>query len=328
MNYPETSPAVVSFREHTDVRLAEIEAALRRVLPKPGEGPAPLLEAMRYSVESGGKRLRPLLTLVAAEAVAESLGHESPDRLAAVRQLAMPAACAIELIHTYSLVHDDLPAMDNDVMRRGRPTLHVVYGEALAMLASDALLVQAFTLLATEPHGDDPTLMPRKLQVLQRVGQASGWSGMAGGQAIDLAHGRAIPGLLDRLAPLDVHGLRDMHQRKTGRLIRAAAVAGAIMAGGNEVHIQALDRFAAELGLVFQIIDDILDVEGTTETLGKTAGKDAAQCKPTYPALVGLAQSRQFAAEGLARAEASLDEADLPAQRLREVAAWLVNRRC
>src|SRR5688572_1164697 len=199
---------------------------------------------MRYSVTAGGKRLRPILCLASAEAV----GGE--------RAAAMPAACAIEFIHTYSLIHDDLPAMDNDTMRRGQPTLHVVAGEGMAILAGDGLLTEAFALLAREPRGLDQALIDRKVRVIGIVATAAGALGMVGGQAIDLACVTpAADGTLP--PPLDADGLRLMHARKTGALIRASAMAGAVMGGARDGAIEAVDRAAAEFGLAFQIVDDI-----------------------------------------------------------------------
>jgi geranylgeranyl diphosphate synthase type II len=314
-----------AFADYVRERRAEIEAALDRALPQPPRCPPLVCEAMRYSLQAGGKRVRPILTLAAAEAVTGRPGAvASPG---AARDLAMPAACALEFIHTYSLVHDDLPAMDNDTLRRGRPTLHVVYGDGIAILAGDGLLTGAFALLSEDDgSGPDPTLAARRLRVIRRIADAAGVVGMVGGQAIDLecAGTTRIPG---RARPaLDGPGLEDMHARKTGALIRAAACAGAIMAGGGEAEIAAVDSFAADLGLVFQIVDDILDVEGASDALGKTAGKDAASGKPTYPALFGLERSRTLAAEGIARAEQTLARAGFAESRLVEIAHWVVSR--
>jgi geranylgeranyl pyrophosphate synthase len=270
---------------------------------------------MRYSVFAGGKRLRPVLTLAAAIAV-------DPSQ----RRLALPAACAIELIHTYSLIHDDLPAMDNDTLRRGRPTLHVVYGEGIAILAGDGLHAEAFGLLAREPVDDQRAreVAARKLRVIGLVGTAAGAIGMVGGQAIDLQAAGQAPG---RPLTLDADALQAMHARKTGALIRAAASAGAIMAGAAADQIDAVDRYAAEVGLAFQIVDDILDVEGDAASLGKSAGKDAADDKPTYPRLYGLDRSRQLAGDCLARAHECLGRARLGDNHLGAIAEWVVNRR-
>jgi geranylgeranyl diphosphate synthase, type II len=298
-----------TFLDRTRVRIDE---ALDRCLPSPPRCPDIVGEAMRYSVFAGGKRLRPMLTLAAAEAI---------DRGAA--DLALPVACAIELIHTYSLIHDDLPAMDNDTLRRGRPTLHVIYGDGIAILAGDGLHAEAFTLLAREPATDDAAVVARKIRVIRVVGNAAGPLGMVGGQAIDLqaagqAHGQGVT--------LDADGLRAMHARKTGALIRASAVSGAIMAGAADSVVSAVDAYATDVGLAFQIVDDILDVEGDAASLGKSAGKDAAGSKPSYPALFGLDRSRVLAAECLERATAALERAQVSGQ-LRAIAEWVITRK-
>jgi geranylgeranyl diphosphate synthase type II len=290
-----------------------VDAALERWLPTPEASPDIISEAMRYSLFAGGKRLRPVLTLAAAEAI-------DP----AARDLALPAACAIEMIHTYSLIHDDLPAMDDDTLRRGRPTLHVVFGDGIAILAGDGLHAEAFTLLAEQPQTGDRAIESRKLRVLQIVGRAAGPAGMVGGQAIDLQAAGQAPG---RSVTLDAGALQAMHARKTGALIRAAAVGGAVMAGASAEQIEAIDRYAVEIGLAFQIVDDILDVEGNPASLGKSAGKDAASDKPTYPRLFGLERSRELAAGCLERAHAALAAAPLAANHLGAIADWVVSRR-
>jgi geranylgeranyl diphosphate synthase type II len=306
-------------------RRTEIETALDAFLPRPPSTPELIADAMRYSVRAGGKRLRPLLTLASAEAVG-AVSTPALDPIEA-RRLAMPAACALELVHTYSLVHDDLPAMDNDTLRRGQPTLHVVHGEAIAILGGDGLLTEAFGIVAREPTDPDGRFASRKLQVIARLASAAGAEGMVGGQAIDLHwSGQGGPQAPPAGAP-DLQRLRDLHARKTGALIRAAAVVGAIMAGGSDDTLRAVDAFAADLGLAFQIVDDVLDVEGTAAALGKTAGKDAAAGKVTYPSLVGLDGSRALAREAIARAEAALRSAGLPADYLLGLAAWVVERR-
>jgi geranylgeranyl diphosphate synthase type II len=299
--------------QYLTARRSEIDAALLAVLPSPPACPATVADAMRYSVTAGGKRLRPILCLASAEAVG---GH---------RRMAIPAACALEFIHTYSLIHDDLPAMDNDTLRRGRPTLHVVAGEGMAILAGDGLLTEAFALMAREPQGNEPSLVARKVRVIGIVASGAGATGMVGGQAIDLAC--VTPGTDGSLpAALDAESLRAMHARKTGALIRASATAGAVMGGANDVQIDAIDRAAAELGLAFQIVDDVLDVEGASATLGKTAGKDAAAGKPTYPALYGLDASKHMAVECLERAAAVLTRVDLADSRLLQIGRWIVER--
>ena len=291
----------MEFTDYLQARRADIDAALAAALPPPPDCPAVVGDAMRYSVTAGGKRLRPILCLASAEAVGGD------------RSLAMPAACALEMIHTYSLIHDDLPAMDNDTMRRGRPTLHVVAGEGMAILAGDGLLAEAFALMARAPATTDPAIVARKVRVIDVVATAAGPTGMVGGQALDLA-GHAPD-------------LRVMHAKKTGALIRAAAVAGAIMGGGDDRVVAEIDRAAAELGLAFQIVDDILDVEGATATLGKTAGKDAAAGKPTYPSLYGLDTARRMAKECVDRAEAIFHAAHLAESHLIRIGHWIIERR-
>jgi geranylgeranyl diphosphate synthase, type II len=281
---------VASLGEYLDARRAQIDAAFGRFLPGAPHCPPGLHAAMRYSLDAGGKRLRPILTLAAAETMAGASGGAEPAINAA-----LPAACALELIHTYSLIHDDLPAMDDDSLRRGRPTNHVVHGEGIAILAGDGLLTEAFALLATEPR--DPALAERK--ILLAVGSAT---------------------------TFDESSLQDMHARKTGALIRAAAVAGAIMGGGNDESIHAVEEFGRQLGLAFQIVDDILDVEGKAADLGKTAGKDARAGKPTYPSIYGLEASRRLAAERHDRAIAALRSAALHESRLADIASWVIKR--
>ena len=301
-------------RDWLEARRADVERALERFLPASPACPPRVGEAMRYSVFAGGKRLRPMLALAAAESVAMANGRD----LSAARAAALPTACALELIHTYSLVHDDLPAMDDDTLRRGRPTNHVVFGEGLAILAGDGLLTEAFALMSREPR--DPGAAPRKLRAICVVAEAAGACGMVGGQAVDLeAAGTG--------ASFDGDGLRAMHARKTGALIRASAAAGAVMAGASDAQIEAIERFASELGLAFQIVDDILDVEGASAELGKTAGKDAAAGKPTYPALYGLEESRRMAAECVDRALAALDtQPGLRDGHLPGIAQWVTRR--
>ncbi|HKY22701.1 MAG TPA: farnesyl diphosphate synthase [Vicinamibacterales bacterium] len=303
---------VASLSEYLGARRAQVDEALVRFLPAAPACPAGLHDAMRYSLDAGGKRLRPILTLAAADAIA---GNTASAVLTI--SAALPAACAIELIHTYSLIHDDLPAMDDDSLRRGRPTNHIVYGEGIAILAGDGLLTEAFALMSTEPR--DPALAVRKIRAMQVVATAAGACGMVGGQAIDLmAVGTA--------GTFTEQSLQDMHARKTGALIRAAAVAGAIMAGGTDDAIDAVEEYGRHLGLAFQIIDDILDVEGDAKALGKTAGKDARAGKPTYPSIYGLAASRTLAAECHTSALAALEKVGLRHSRLADIASWVIER--
>ena len=265
---------------------------------------------MRYSVFAGGKRLRPILTLAASQA-----GSQKETILDGP----LRAACAVEMIHTYSLVHDDLPAMDNATLRRGRPTAHVVYGEGMAILAGDALLTEAFNLLAQPTEGATTNDQSRSLRALHRIAVESGAIGMVGGQALDLQ----LTG-----HPVDKSNtemLRAMHAKKTGALIKAAAVAGAILAKANDTTIEAIDTYATHLGLAFQIVDDILDVEGASDALGKTVGKDAAAGKVTYPSIYGMKESRNQATAAVSAAQQALDNASLGG-RLSEIANWVLNR--
>ena len=269
-------------------RLAQVEQALDNWVH--AEAPAGLGDAMRYAVLDGGKRLRPLLVLAACEAVGGNV------------QAALRAACAVELIHAYSLVHDDLPCMDNDVLRRGKPTVHVKFGEAEALLAGDALQALAFELLTPDDAGVPPAMQALMCRLLAR---SAGADGMAGGQAIDL---QSVGRRLDEAA------LRDMHQRKTGALLQASVELGAACAPSplQGASAEALRRYGAAVGLAFQVVDDILDVTADSTQLGKTAGKDAASDKPTYVSLMGLDGARAHADVLLAEAEAALAGAGLP----------------
>lgn len=323
---------------YLEARRSDIEAALLAWLPAPPGTPRVVADAMRYSVEAGGKRLRPILCLAAADTVATATGTDAD----AARRLALPAACAIEMIHTYSLVHDDLPSMDNDTLRRGRPTLHMVAGEGMAILAGDGLLTEAFALLARDSGlwvGDSDRAgegehLRRRLKTIGVIATAAGTTGMVGGQALDLdAMPRpAMPGR-DETGPaaparpaLDADGLRVMHAKKTGALITASAVAGAIMAGASPAAEAAICEAGQQFGLAFQIVDDILDVEGSSAHLGKTAGKDAAAGKPSYPALYGLEVSKRMAQDCVEAAGLSLRSAGLADTRLLDIGRWIVDR--
>ena len=276
--------------------LAAVESALEALVPE--DTPAGLGDAMRYAVLDGGKRLRPLLALAACEAV-------GGDTVAAMR-----AAVAVELIHAYSLVHDDMPCMDDDALRRGKPTVHVKYGEAQAMLAGDAMQALAFEILTPE-EGMAPALQARLVSLLAR---AAGHEGMAGGQAIDLASvGRS----------LDEDALRDMHRRKTGALLQASVLMGAACGQPGPTDWQALSDYGAAIGLAFQVVDDILDVTQASETLGKTAGKDQDNNKPTYVSVLGLGAARRHAEALREQAQAALKRSGLSnAGRL----AWLADK--
>ena len=304
---PSTQPNAFSLNEWTSRQLASVEDALSRWVASPTELPAPagLGLAMRYAVLDGGKRLRPLLVLAACEAV-------SGNANAALR-----SACAVELIHAYSLVHDDMPCMDNDILRRGKPTVHVKFGEAQALLAGDALQALAFEFLTPEDGSVDTATQARLCRMLA---QAAGFHGMAGGQAIDLAS----VGL-----QLDSKQLHEMHRLKTGALLQASVMMGAACGPELPAAQIALRDYGAAIGLAFQVVDDILDVTSDAATLGKTVGKDAAQDKPTFVSLMGLDASRDYADSLLAHALASLSASGLPESRtqaLHALADMLVNR--
>ena len=288
-------------RVWSSLRLAEVEAALSHWVAE--DAPERLSDAMRYAVLDGGKRLRPLLVLAACEAV-----RGNPEA-------ALRAACAVELIHAYSLVHDDMPCMDNDVLRRGKPTVHVKFGEAGALLAGDALQALAFELLAPEGDAVPAAIQARLCRLLAR---AAGHEGMAGGQAIDLAS----VGLA-----LDESALRRMHRMKTGALLQGSVMMGVACGEAPATAQDALRSYGAALGLAFQVVDDILDVTQDSATLGKTAGKDAAQSKPTYVSLMGLDGARAHADDLLAQALAALDSSHLhDTQALRALAVMVVRR--
>jgi len=282
-------------------RLARVERALSDWVV--ADAPAGLGDAMRYAVLDGGKRLRPLLVLAAAEAV-------NGNQDAALR-----AACATELIHAYSLVHDDMPCMDNDVLRRGKPTVHVKFGQAQALLAGDALQALAFELLAPDDAGIPATVQAALCRLLAR---SAGHAGMAGGQAIDLASvGRS----------LTEAQLREMHRLKTGALLEGSVMMGAACGVATPAELSALRAYGSAMGLAFQVVDDILDVTADSATLGKTAGKDAAHDKPTYVSLLGLDRSRSYARELLAQALQALAASGLrDTQALQALAMMVVNR--
>ncbi|HEU4403361.1 MAG TPA: farnesyl diphosphate synthase [Candidatus Polarisedimenticolia bacterium] len=280
-----------------------VDRALRRCLPATGSVPPTVRRAMLYSLFPGGKRLRPILAIAACRA----LGGRVADVL--------PSACAIEMIHTYSLIHDDLPALDNDDLRRGRATSHRVFGEAMAILAGDALLTHAFEVIATFPRAR--RLAARKLRAAALLARAAGVSGMIGGQVMDLeAEGR----------PYSYRRLTQIHRSKTGALISAAVQIGGIVAGARPAPMRALATYGDQIGLAFQIIDDILDQEGSSDRLGKTAGKDARSRKATFPALLGLDASRRRAAEATRRAIAALAPLGSRGRPLAGIARFLVDR--
>ena len=289
-------------KQYLEARRLMVEEALEVALPKQDGPESRVVEAMRYSLFAGGKRLRPILCLAASEAVGGEV------------QAAMPAGCALEMIHTYSLIHDDLPAMDDDDLRRGKPTNHKVYGEAIAILAGDGLLTEAFVLLS-----DSNSLLPeRAVQVIGVIAEAASYRGMVGGQVVDM---------LSQNKGADLETVQQMHSRKTAALIAAAAESGALAGKGSEVQDAALARYGRAIGLAFQIADDILDIEGDAELLGKTTGADEARGKVTYPATVGLERSRQAANEMVTDALVALEGFDDRANPLRSLAHYIITRK-
>ena len=278
----------IDVKAQLDLWRAEIERTLEEQLPPASTRPSVIHEAMRYSVLAGGKRIRPLLAVAAAEAC-------DADPRPLLKQFA-----ALELIHTYSLIHDDLPALDNDELRRGRPTSHVVFGEAMAILAGDALLTEAFTWLSEPIAGIDGG---RQLRALNLVSVAVDSKGMIGGQVADLEAERMQEQSADDAELLDT--VRFIHANKTGRLLTASVLLGGILGGADSAQLEHLEEFGRATGLAFQIVDDLLDLEETAETLGKTAGKDLQQGKLTYPAVIGVERARQELDALLGKAEAS-----------------------
>lgn len=292
----------MSLSEYLSEQIRLVEAELDRRMPSESTPPAVIHRAMRYSLFAGGKRIRPILCMEAARTVSDnSDGVEA-------------AACALEMIHTYSLIHDDLPALDNDDLRRGKPTCHKVFGEAMAILAGDALLTYAMEVLSSV----DTVPLDRRARMVHELAVAAGTpSGMVAGQVADLEgeHQAPEPKLLETI-----------HRAKTGALIRASLRIGAIYAGADDRQLDALSRYGEHVGLAFQIVDDILDVEQSSEALGKTAGKDAQQHKITFPAVYGLEASRRMAEDERTGAHRALDLFGARAARLRELADLIVHR--
>jgi geranylgeranyl diphosphate synthase type II len=292
----------MTLAEYMAAEQKAVDTALNRWVPREDQNPATIHRAMRYSLFAGGKRIRPLLAIAAAQAVSDApVGIES-------------CACALEMIHTYSLIHDDLPALDNDDLRRGRPTCHKVFGDAMAILAGDALLTLAFEVLAKLDQTDGS----RRIELVGELATASGTvDGMIGGQVNDIEGEGKHP--TARL-------LESIHRAKTGALLRASVRMGGIYAGADAGQLAALTSFGEHVGLAFQMVDDILDVEQSSEALGKTAGKDAAQKKITFPAVYGIERSREMAEEERLAAHLVLQPFDDRAQRLRELADLIVRR--
>ena len=295
----------MNLKEYLKRRQRLVDGALKRWVPGDREFPPQVYQAMSYSLFAGGKRLRPILALAAAEAV----GGRIAD--------ALPLACSLELIHTYSLIHDDLPSMDDDDLRRGKPTSHKVFGEALAILAGDALLTEAFHLL-TRPDLMRDVSPLRRLRAINQVARAAGSYGMIGGQVMDIAsEGQEI----------EPHLLEYIHSHKTGALIAASVCAGAIIGGASPSQCRALNGYGEKMGLAFQVIDDLLDVGGEEKKLGKAVGKDQAKGKATYPALFGIAESRRKAEVMVREALHHLQPFDGRANPLREIASFILERK-
>ncbi|MDR2550838.1 MAG: polyprenyl synthetase family protein [Desulfobulbus sp.] len=297
----------MEIRTYLDEQRRKVEGRLAALMLEPIGAFAQHIEAMRYSLFAGGKRIRPVLCLAGAEAV---------DSGEQTRQRALPVACALECIHTYSLIHDDLPAMDDDDLRRGKPTNHTVFGEAAAILAGDGLLTFAFELLSGAASATLPD--PTRIRIIRTIARAAGPLGMVGGQSLDMIYEGQQVGYEE---------LRRIHRSKTGALITASVVCGAMVAGAGEDQEAALKTYGDHIGLAFQIVDDLLDVEATTAELGKSAGSDAKADKVTYPSLFGVETSRTMAREAVQEAIAALAAFDYQADPLRALARYIVDRR-
>ena len=295
----------MDLKTYLDEKRAIVNEALEKLFPE-SEGPAAdLTGAMKYSIFAGGKRLRPILCIGAAEAV----GGEGTK--------ALPIACALELIHTYSLIHDDLPVMDNDDLRRGKPTSHKVFGEALALLAGDGLLTEAFHLMTGAELSDN---VPSRslLKVIRMVAEAVGHRGMVGGQVVDVqSEGKEV----------DFDLVKLIHRHKTGALIEVSVSSGAIIGGGIQQEIEALTSYGQKIGLAFQIADDLLDIEGDSGEMGKGVGGDARKQKMTYPSVMGLKRSKEIQEEIIEQALDSLKPFDGMAEPLRKIARYIIERK-
>ena len=315
MHAPTPTTMAFDFSAWTSQHLAAVEIALSQWVP--AQAPAGLGQAMRYAVLDGGKRLRPLLVMAACEATggAATLPKTSEAALRASNEAALRAACAVELIHAYSLVHDDMPCMDNDILRRGKPTVHVQFGQAQALLAGDALQALAFELLTPEGISVPAATQARLCALLAR---AAGEAGMAGGQAIDLASVGV---------QLGEDQLREMHRLKTGALLQASVAMGAACGQTTTAQWQCLNAYGAAIGLAFQVVDDILDVTADSATLGKTAGKDADNDKPTYVSLMGLDRARTYAHTLYQQATDALQDSGLADTRALHALADMVVQR-
>jgi geranylgeranyl diphosphate synthase type II len=290
--------------QYLEEKRSLVEQALQKRMPEPTGLASEVIRSMHYSLFAGGKRIRPILCMAGAEAVGGSADH------------VLPVACAIELIHSYSLIHDDLPAMDNDDFRRGKPTNHKVFGEAVAVLAGDGLLTLAFNLMARyglEKQGEKTAL----LRVIDLIASAAGCKGMVGGQVVDITYEGKDP---------DPAVVEYIHRHKTGALIAASVTAGTILAGGTEEEVGAVNRYGQEIGLVFQIADDILNIEGAEDVLGKGTGSDLERGKITYPSVFGLSESKHIQKQLVDRAIEYLNDLDHRAEPLRDLARYIITR--
>ncbi|MFB3925953.1 MAG: polyprenyl synthetase family protein [Syntrophales bacterium] len=282
-----------------------VDEALDRYLPGESNFPQIIFKAVRYSLFAGGKRIRPILCMAAAEAVGGTL------------EGVLPVACALELIHTYSLIHDDLPSMDNDDYRRGKPTSHKVFGEAIAVLAGDALLTEAFYLMTKKESAVNVPPSAR-LEVIHDITKAAGFFGMVGGQVVDVScQGKEV----------DLDTLHYIHSHKTGAMIFVSVKSGAVLSGASGRELQALSEYGRDIGLAFQIADDILDIEGNWELLGKETGVDESRGKITFPALIGLEKSRRRARDLVEKAVSAISFFDSKAEPLRRIAEFIIERR-
>lgn len=295
----------IKIKKYLDERKTLVDKALQKFMPKPSGLASDVIRAMDYSLFAGGKRIRPILCIAGAEAVGGSTDS------------VLPVACAIELIHTYSLIHDDLPVMDNDDFRRGKPTNHKVFGEAIALLAGDGLLTLAFNLMAG--YGAEKEVEKKALlRVIDLIASAAGYKGMVGGQVVDITYEGKEP---------DPNVVEYIHRHKTAALIAASVTAGTILAGGNKDEEKSINRYGQQIGLAFQIADDILNIEGDRKVMGKGIGSDKERGKITYPSVFGAAESKNIQKELIKNAIESLKRFDNRAEPLRDLARYVIKRK-
>jgi len=295
----------IKIKQYLDERKTLVDKALQKFMPKPSGLASDVIRSMNYSLFAGGKRIRPILCIAGAEAVGGSADN------------VVPVACAIELIHTYSLIHDDLPVMDNDDFRRGKPTNHKVFGEAVALLAGDGLLTLAFNLMAG--YGAEKEVEKKELlRVIDLIASAAGYKGMVGGQVVDITYEGKKP---------DPNVVEYIHRHKTAALIAASVTAGTILAGGNKDEEKSINRYGQQIGLAFQIADDILNIEGDKKVIGKGIGSDKERGKITYPSVFGTAESKTIQKELIKNAIDSLKRFDTRAEPLRDLARYIIERK-